>query len=75
MGESEDRIEFVVDRKGHDRRYSVDWSKINRELGWQPSVTLEEGLEKTIAWYKNNQTWWQPLKERSKDFFKKNYAK
>ena len=73
MGESEDKIEFVKDRLGHDRRYSVDWSTLNRKLGWQPSVTLEEGLTKTINWYKNNQQWWQPLKDKSQDFFKRNY--
>ena len=44
MNLPEDRIEFVTDRLGHDRRYSVDWSKINQDLGWSPSVTLEEGL-------------------------------
>ncbi|MCA9370184.1 MAG: dTDP-glucose 4,6-dehydratase [Pseudomonadales bacterium] len=73
MGKSEDMITFVKDRAGHDRRYSVDWSKIKRELGWQPSVTLEEGLEKTIQWYKNNESWWRPRKEQEGDFFKKNY--
>jgi dTDP-glucose 4,6-dehydratase len=73
MGESEDKIEFVTDRPGHDRRYSVDWNKINRELGWEPSVTFEEGLRKTIAWYQNHREWWQPLKERETAFFTKNY--
>lgn len=73
MGKSEDQIEFVKDRAGHDRRYSVDWSKLNQDLGWEPSVSLEEGLQKTIAWYQNNQSWWRPLKEQSQDFFDKNY--
>lgn len=73
MGESEDKIEFVTDRKGHDRRYSVNWSKIEGELGWKPSVSLKEGLQKTIAWYKENQAWWRPLKEKSQEFFKENY--
>lgn len=73
MGKSEDKIEFVKDRLGHDRRYSVDWSRLNRELNWKPAVTLEEGLTKTIAWYKKNKQWWQPLKEKSQDFFKANY--
>lgn len=74
LGKSENSIEFVKDRAGHDRRYSVDWSKINRELGWQPSVTFEEGLQRTINWYKANEAWWKPLKEESKAFFKKNYS-
>jgi dTDP-glucose 4,6-dehydratase len=73
MGESEDKIEFVKDRLGHDRRYSVDWSTLNKKLDWEPSVTLEEGLTKTINWYKNNQQWWLPLKEKSQDFFNINY--
>ncbi|MBT3249346.1 MAG: dTDP-glucose 4,6-dehydratase [Candidatus Pacebacteria bacterium] len=73
MGESEDKIEFVKDRLGHDRRYSVDWSKLNKKLDWKPDVTLEEGLTKTISWYKNNPQWWQPLKEKSQEFFKINY--
>jgi dTDP-glucose 4,6-dehydratase len=74
MGETEDKIEFVKDRAGHDRRYSVDWKKINQDLAWSPSVTFEEGLKKTIEWYKNNQEWWKPLKESSKNFFAENYG-
>ena len=73
MGESEDKIEFVKDRLGQDRRYSVDWSTLNKKLDWQPSVTLEEGIKKTILGYKENSSWWQPLKEKSQDFFKTNY--
>lgn len=73
MGQSEDMIEFVKDRKGHDRRYAVDWTKINQELDWEPSVVFEEGLEKTIKWYQDNQAWWRPLKEKSQEFFKQNY--
>lgn len=59
--EPEEWIEFVEDRKGHDRRYAVDWSKIHNELGWSPSVTFEQGLEKTIQWYQENEDWWHPL--------------
>lgn len=73
MGKSEDQIEFVTDRKGHDRRYAVDWSKIQRELGWEPSVDLEEGLVRTIKWYQENESWWRPLKEKEQAFFKANY--
>jgi dTDP-glucose 4,6-dehydratase len=47
----------VKDRPGHDKRYAIDASKINKELGWAPSVTFEEGLEKTIDWYLDNQEW------------------
>lgn len=56
-GESEKRIAFVKDRPGHDVRYAIDATKINRELGWSPSVTFEEGLSKTIDWYLENPTW------------------
>lgn len=65
MGFDESMIEFVEDRKGHDRRYAVDWTKIHNELGWEPSVTLEEGLEKTIQWYRENEVWWKPLKMKA----------
>lgn len=68
-----DQIEFVKDRLGHDRRYAVDWSKINLDLGWQPSVTLEEGLQRTIEWYKTHESWWRPLKAKTQQFFAQNY--
>jgi dTDP-glucose 4,6-dehydratase len=54
MGKDETFIEYVEDRKGHDRRYAIDFSKIRNELGWQPSVSFEEGLKKTIEWYKGH---------------------
>jgi dTDP-glucose 4,6-dehydratase len=62
MGKGEDSIELVKDRPGHDVRYAMDWSKIHTELGWSPSVTLEQGLQKTIEWYKEHQEWWQGIK-------------
>ncbi len=74
MGKSEDQLEKVKDRPGHDRRYAVDWSKIHNELGWSPSVTLEEGLQKMIDWYKENESWWKPLKEKEHAFFDKQYS-
>lgn len=55
-------IEYVEDRKGHDFRYSVDWTKINGELGYEPQVKFEDGLRETIEWYRNNRSWWKPLK-------------
>ncbi|MDP3260717.1 MAG: GDP-mannose 4,6-dehydratase, partial [Thermodesulfovibrionales bacterium] len=64
MGKSERHIKFVKDRPGHDYRYALDNSKIKRELKWRPSVKIEEGLEMTIRWYKDNEWWWKPLKER-----------
>ncbi len=59
---SEDKIEYVADRPGHDRRYAVDWTKIHQELGWEPKHTFEEWLKETVAWYQNNESWWRPLK-------------
>jgi dTDP-glucose 4,6-dehydratase len=64
MGADESSIEYVEDRKGHDIRYSVDWTKMNRELGYEPQVTFEEGLRETIKWYRENEAWWKPLKNR-----------
>jgi len=73
MGKSDDQITFISDRPGHDRRYSVDFSKIKRELGWQPSLDLEQGLQQTITWYQNNQAWWRPLKENMADYLNQQY--
>ncbi len=64
MGADESSIEYVEDRKGHDIRYSVDWKKINRELGYEPQVKFEDGLRETIQWYRDNEAWWKPLKNR-----------
>jgi dTDP-glucose 4,6-dehydratase len=63
MGVGEEFIQPVEDRKGHDLRYSVDISKINKELGYSPQVNFEEGLEQTINWYKNNEAWWMKHKQ------------
>ena len=56
-GASESLITYVKDRPGHDKRYAIDASKINSELGWEPSLQFEEGLNKTVDWYMNNQLW------------------
>ena len=63
-GSYADQITFVTDRPGHDARYAIDPTRIREELGWRPSVTVEEGLEKTVDWYLNNEAWWRPLQER-----------
>ena len=65
LGKDESQIEFVADRPGHDRRYSVDWSYIEQKLDWRPTVTLEEGLAQTVKWYQENEWWWRPLKAQS----------
>ncbi len=62
MGVGEDMIEYVQDRPGHDRRYSLDWTKAKQKLGYHPSTSLKEGLKRTIDWYADNESWWKPLK-------------
>lgn len=62
MGQGEDRIEYVTDRLGHDLRYAIDFSKAAAELGFQPQVSFEEGLAKTIKWYEDNPSWWRRLR-------------
>ncbi|WP_127902091.1 dTDP-glucose 4,6-dehydratase [Solirhodobacter olei] len=57
-------ISFVTDRPGHDARYAIDPTRIRTELGWRPSVTLEEGLERTVRWYLDNEAWWRALQSR-----------
>ena len=64
MSADKSSIEYVEDRKGHDLRYSVDWAKINRELGYEPQIKFEDGLRETIQWYRDNEAWWKPLKSR-----------
>ncbi len=59
-----DQITFVTDRPGHDARYAIDPSRIRDELGWRPSVTVEEGLARTVQWYLDNEAWWRPLQDR-----------
>lgn len=56
-GYSLDLITFVTDRKGHDMRYSIDSSKLQKEMGWEPSLQFEEGIEKTVRWYLEHQEW------------------
>jgi dTDP-glucose 4,6-dehydratase len=62
MGASASNIDYVEDRLGHDFRYSVNWKKIKDELGYEPQVKFEDGLKETIQWYKENESWWKPLK-------------
>jgi len=68
-------VEFVKDRPGHDRRYSVDWSKIKTELGWKPAHDFKQWLQKTIEWYTNNQTWWRRVKSGEyQEYYQKQYG-
>ena len=72
---SEDLIEFVKDRPGHDRRYALGIERISRELGWKPTVRLEDGLARTVDWYRNNAAWWRPLKGRQyEEYYRKQYG-
>jgi dTDP-glucose 4,6-dehydratase len=64
-GSYADLITFVPDRPGHDARYAIDPSRIRNELGWRPSITVEDGLEKTVQWYLDNEDWWKPLQNRT----------
>ena len=61
----EDLITYVKDRPGHDVRYAIDASKIERELGWKPQETFETGLRKTVQWYLSNPPWWQAIQDGS----------
>jgi len=65
LGAGWEQVEPVPDRKGHDRRYSVDIAKISTELGYRPRVPFDEGLAATVAWYRDNRAWWEPLKDRA----------
>ncbi|MEU8075766.1 dTDP-glucose 4,6-dehydratase [Catellatospora citrea] len=64
-GRTWDAVRPVADRKGHDRRYSLNIDKIRNELGYEPQVTLADGIARTVAWYQDNRGWWEPLKERA----------
>jgi dTDP-glucose 4,6-dehydratase len=73
-GSSEQLITYVKDRAGHDRRYAIDASKLNKELGWKPSVTFEEGLEHTLDWYLANEEWLEHVTSGAyQDYYKKMY--
>src|SRR3546814_9298547 len=62
-----EQITFVADRPGHDHRYAIDASKIQKELGWEPSLTFEEGMTNTVRWYLDNRGWWQDILARRYD--------
>lgn len=74
LGSTEDMLEFVKDRPGHDRRYAIDASKIKNELGWEAKYNLESALQQTVNWFKENEKWWKKLKDRDFDkYYKKQY--
>jgi dTDP-glucose 4,6-dehydratase len=65
LGKPADLKTIIPDRPGHDRRYVLDWTKIRRELGWQPRIPFDEGLAETVAWYAKHRDWWEPLRQRA----------
>jgi len=74
LGKPESLKTYVPDRPGHDRRYLLDTAKIRRELGWQPQIPFEEGLRRTIEWYRDNREWWQRVKEGTyQEYYDKYY--
>lgn len=76
LNKSEELIEYVKDRPGHDRRYAIDSLKIETELGWKPEFKFEEAIEKTIDWYVNNQEWWKRiLSGEYQDYYNLQYNK
>ncbi|PIW93075.1 MAG: dTDP-glucose 4,6-dehydratase, partial [Candidatus Moranbacteria bacterium CG_4_8_14_3_um_filter_43_15] len=76
LEKGEEMIEYVKDRPGHDRRYAIDFSKIKRELGWQPRTSFDEGMKKTVEWYKANENWWREIKSGEYlKYYEKQYIK
>ena len=74
-GRDESLIEYVTDRPGHDRRYSLSAGKL-AELGWEPAVTFAEGIERTVAWYRENESWWQPIRSGEyRSYYERHYGK
>jgi dTDP-glucose 4,6-dehydratase len=67
LGKSEALIQYVTDRPGHDRRYSLDTSKL-RSLGWTPQMAFDRGLEATVSWYRDNLEWWQRIKANDPEY-------
>lgn len=75
LGKSKSLIKFVKDRLGHDRRYAIDSTKIQKELGWQPEYTFEEGIKETIQWYINNKDWWEKIKSGEyREYYQRMYS-
>lgn len=76
LGKDENMIEYVKDRPGHDVRYAIDYSKAKRELGWEPQISFEDGLKKTVAWYQEHEAWWKRVKSGEyQEFYVKQYGK
>jgi dTDP-glucose 4,6-dehydratase len=75
LGKSDSMIQYVTDRPGHDRRYAIDFSKIQKEIGWKPSYSLEDGLKQTVHWYRDHEDWWRRIKSGAyREFYKRHYG-
>jgi dTDP-glucose 4,6-dehydratase len=75
-GASEDLIEYVTDRPGHDRRYSLSSAKLRDEIGWEAEVRFEEGLRRTVEWYRENESWWRPIRSGEyRDYYERQYGR
>jgi len=75
-GKDESRIEYVTDRPGHDRRYSLSSAKLKEQLGWEAEVHFAEGLERTVRWYRENEEWWGPIRSGAyREYYEKHYGK
>jgi dTDP-glucose 4,6-dehydratase len=72
LGKGQDSIRYVEDRKGHDKRYSIDCSKL-RNMGWKPVRQFKEAMQDTVDWYVSHENWWRPIKQELKDFYKQQY--
>ena len=74
LGKDRTFVHYVTDRPGHDRRYAIDSSKVQRELGWKPQWTFEKALVHTVEWYRQNRAWWEPIKDGSyREYYQKQY--
>jgi len=71
FGRDESAIKFVKDRPGHDKKYAINWTKIGKNLGWQPKYDFSDWLGKTVDWYKKNEWWWRPLKAKAEELYQK----
>ena len=75
LGKSESLITYVTDRPGHDMRYAIDPTKIKNDLGWEPQVLFDEGIQKTIQWYLDHKTWWENIiNGEYQTYYEKMYA-
>jgi dTDP-glucose 4,6-dehydratase len=75
-GRDESLIEYVTDRPGHDRRYSLSSDKLRSELGWEPRMGFEQGLADTVAWYRDNEWWWAPIRSGEyREYYERQYGR